>query len=52
MATTVDKVHDFSVRIQASLLIDSHTTDQRHRGRDGQDPKEQGYELSLRSIEG
>lgn len=52
MATTVDKVHHLLVRMQASLLTGSCLIDQGHRGRNGQDPKEQGYKLPFGSIEG
>ena len=52
MATTVDKVHVVHVGMQAFLLICWRTTDQGYRGRDGQDAKEQGYELPFGSIEG
>ena len=52
MATTVDKVHLILVGVQAPLLTGSCTTDQGHRGRDGQDPKEQGDELPFGSVEG
>ena len=51
MATTVDKVHIVLMRARASVLTGFCTIDQRYRGRDGQDPKEQGYELPSGSIE-
>ena len=52
MATTVDKVRLLSPDGIAQELTLLHYTDQRHRGRDGQDAEEQGDQLSLGPIEG
>jgi len=52
MATTVDKVRLLSPDGIAQELTLLHYTDQRHRGRDGQDAEEQGHKLSSGTIEG